>query len=164
MLVALTVGLFVYLHKRNEMSLSKEDLVKYESVYHEYPVQYLRRVLDGYVTTNFDGLCVMPPAITASETKENDINAKSGLNSFDEAYYKSKFIVWTYNKNKSGNGNDIMILFRDKPDRLFYAWVGRDSEGEICLLGFNSVDNNPKVLKDTIKSLNPSIYDTKYGI
>jgi len=157
------VGFFIY--QRNAATkMSPEDLARYESVYHEYPVQYLRRALDGYVANNFDGICMVPPAILASDGKKLGFeDSLSGLSAFDEVYYKSKFIVWSYNDNKE-NGKDIMILFRDKPDRLFYAWVGRDLGGEICLLGFNSRDIDKKVLKNTIKTLKPSIYDERYGI
>ena len=167
MLVALALCLFVYFRKRVEWEPTTENLVNYEAVYHEFPVVFLRRIFDAYVANDLENVCILPFAMNKIDGKDIGFeNITSGLDSFDKSYYKSKFIVWSYFENKE-SGHDIEILFRDKPDRIFYAWVGRNPEGEICLLGFNS--SNPSnqsknKLERLIKTLKPSIYDEGYGI
>lgn len=167
-IIVVICGSIFLLKKNNYYHASPEELTRYESVYHEYPVVFLRKALDAYIgaTENkvVNDACIMPPAIDAkSESLNGKETITEGLASFDSNYFKSKFVVWTYNQNKE-NGNDIEILFKDKPDRIFYAWVGRNKDGEICLLGFNSTNNDPEILKNEIKTMKPYIYDTKYGI
>lgn len=160
---------FFVLRKKVELKPTGENLTNYESVYHEYPVVFLRKALDAYLGA-IDGKvvnesCIMPSAIDPKTEKvDNSETIVTGLASFDPSYYDSKFIVWWYEDSQI-DGKNITIIFRDKPDRLFLAWVGRDSDGEICLLGFNSKEVTDKnKFNKTVKSLKPSIYDEKYGI
>lgn len=157
---------FKYFQKRNEFKLSPEDLVKYESVYHEFQVTFLRKALDAYVANDSSKACILESAVIEREGKGEFEGVTSGLASFDKKYYKSKFIVLTIDDNKeSVDGKDLQIIFRDKPDRIFYAWVGRNPSGEICLIGFNSdIMIDQDYLKQVTTFANPSIYDEKYGI
>lgn len=164
-LVVIIFSLFIYFTKKAEWKPTEENLINYEAVYHEFSVRFLRDALDAYVANDSKSVCILDAAVYKFNGKDKVFEGiTSGLDAFDKSYYRSKFIVWSFTEN-SENGNNIMILFRDKPDRLFYAWVGRNPEGEICLMGFNSRDDtDKKALEKTIKSLKPSIYDTKYGI
>lgn len=58
------------------------------------------------------------------------------LDKWDKSYFKSKFIVVHVNKAPVG-GNVISILFLDKPDRVFNAWVYTLYGGEQVLRGFD---------------------------
>ena len=165
--LTLTVGFFVYLQKRNEQSLSPEDLDRYESVYHEFSVTFLRKALDAYKANDLSTACILPPAIEKGSGKEYGLeNMTSGLDAFDKDYYKSKFIVFTFEDSEIvDEGKDIQIVFVDRQDRIFYALVGRNPEGEICLMGFNSRDDlEPKKLKETFKSLEPYFSDPTLAI
>lgn len=165
-LIAVAVGMFFYFQKRNEFKLSSEDLVKYESVYHEFQVTFLRKALDAYIANDSSKACILESAVIKKDGSGEFEGITSGLASFDIEYYKSKFIVLTIDDNKeSPDGKDIQIIFRDKPDKIFYAWVGRNPEGEICLIAFNSdQDMGKQYLYEVVNLAKPSIYDERYGI
>ena len=125
------------------ITLTKEQLEEYYSVYQVPQVIFLRKALNAYLSRDSKSICILNVAVT-----ENMLpGILSGLDAFDKSYYRSKFIVTTINDNTTvptaiGNdikAKDIQIVFQDKPDRMFYALVGKEPEGnEMCLLGFNS--------------------------
>ncbi|MCX6756564.1 MAG: hypothetical protein NTW35_00185, partial [Candidatus Nomurabacteria bacterium] len=53
-------------------------------------------------------------------------NLKCGLNNFDKSYYKSKFLILSASDNDYG-GVQAYIIFVDKPDKIFWAWVYNES-------------------------------------
>jgi len=147
--------------------LSNEEFESYKSVYHEFSVTFLRKALDAYIENDPSKACILEPAIAKKDGKEYGMeNMTTGLDAFDPEYYKSKFIVITYDDSKEfEEAKDIQIIFREKSDRIFYALVGRNPEGEICLMGFNSRDDiDPKVIKKSIKSYEPYFFDPELAI
>ena len=137
---------------------TKKRSESYELIYKEVPVTFLRKSLNAYLINDSSKVCILQVAVTKSDGKNYGMEEiTSGLEAFDKSYYKSKFVVATYDDNKETEGSkNIQIIFRDKPDRIFYAWIGRNPQGEICLLGFNSRnDIDPVKLQETIKSTEP---------
>ena len=75
----------------------------------------------------------------------------SGLDSFSKDYFKSKFVVYDMNHNSLVGGKEIFIIFREKPDRLFVAWVYRTSEGAYDLRSFWQNQNFDKEAMEAIR-------------
>lgn len=163
----LIIGIFIYIQKKNEWKPTEENLANYKSVYQEYPVQFLRKALNAYLEHDSSLACILEIAVKKSDGKEFGMDGiTTGLDAFDKKYYSSKFVVATYDDSKQfDDSKDIQIIFRDKPDRIFYALVGRNPEGEICLLGFNSKDNiDQNALKEMIKESEPHFSDPELAI
>lgn len=118
-----------------ELEFSQEELEKYYAVYDNSFVLYLRKCLNAYLANDSSGVNIAMAAVQ-KDRREGII---SGLDSFDKEYYKSKFIVVTIDDSIAG-GKDIQIMFQDKQDRIFYAWVYRlaSEEEDYELRGFNS--------------------------
>lgn len=123
--------------------LTDKQRNEYYNLYKIPQVIFLRKALNAYLDKERKDACILSIAV-----QENRFNGLlTGLDAYDKSYYKSKFIVVKVKENTSitaasGNSiqaNDIYIIFQDKPDRLFYALVGKDPNGEkMCLWGFNS--------------------------
>jgi hypothetical protein len=156
-LFLIIIGSIIFLCKPPNKGIDKR-IESYKSVYQENNVIFLRKALDAYIENDSSKACILQSAVTKSDGKDYGIEKiTSGLEAFDKSYYKSKFVVATYKDNKETEGSkDIQIIFRDKPDRIFYAWIGRNPQGGICLLGFNSRDDiDPAKLQETIKNTEP---------
>ena len=116
-----------------ELEFSREELEQYYAVYENPFVLYLRKCLDAYLANDSSDVNISMAAVQ-EDRREGII---SGLDSFDKEYYKSKFVVITIDDSING-GKDIQIIFQDKQDRIFYAWVYQLVDGDYELRGFNS--------------------------
>lgn len=112
---------------------TSNNIEDYYRVYKNPTILYLRKALDAYLANDSSDINISNAAVE----KDSIEGIISGLDSFDKEYYKSKFIVLTINKSVSV-GVDIQILFQDKPDRIFYAWVYQLADGSFELRAFNS--------------------------
>lgn len=122
---------------------TSNNIEDYYRVYKNPAVLFLRKALNAYLNNDSSGVHISNVAVEKN-TGEGII---SGLDFFDKEYYKSKFIVLTINKSING-GIDIQILFQDKPDRIFYAWVYQLADGSFELRGFNSKEKmEPKAME-----------------
>lgn len=122
---------------------TSKNIEDYYKVYKNPTVLYLRKALNAYLANDSSGIDISNAAVK----KDTSDGIISGLDSFDKEYYKSKFVVLTINKSISG-GVDIQILFQDKPDRIFYAWVYQLADGNFELRAFNSKEEiEPKAMK-----------------
>lgn len=130
-----------------EVEFTPEELEKYYQVYKNPFVLYLRKALNAYLANDSTGVNISMAAVQ-KETREGII---SGLNSFDKEYYRSKFIVATINDSTLG-GKDIQIIFQNKQDRIFYAWVYELATGEFELRGFNSKEHFDEKKMEALKS------------
>jgi|GEM_PF-1670544 len=110
--------------------LRDEDLASYAETYKRPDVLFLRKALDAFQQGTYDDDMIL---ITAIE--EQDLDGKpSGLNSFTD-YLDSKFSVFQIVDNPFGGAN-ILIIFVNKPNQIFTAWVYERSEGDFDLRGF----------------------------
>lgn len=165
-LFLIIIGSIIFIRNLSEKE-SNRKLENYKSVYREDSITFLRKALNAYIENDSSKACISQSAVTKSDSKDYGIEKiTSGLEAFDKSYYKSKFVVATYVDNKETKGSkDIQIIFKDKPDRIFYAWIGRNPQGELCLLGFNSKDDiDPAILQETIKSTEPHFSDPNLAI
>lgn len=88
-----------------EAQFTSEQLDHYYLVYKNPDVRYLRTVFDSYL--NSSG--------SAEQGREL-------LSKWSKLYFRSKFMVLSREDNTFG-GTLITILFQDRPDKVFVAWV-----------------------------------------
>lgn len=119
---------------------ASKDLSGYYAVYQEKDVIYLRTLFDNYLAGR---------NISDDEDRSGEYAL---LDKVDKSYYKSRFIVYTFNK-AIGGGNSFDILFLDKPDVLFHVWIYQLGGTKPDLRMFESVgltDEQMKVLRTSI--------------
>ena len=117
----------------------KSDINDYLKIYSDPYVLFLRKALNAYLDNTISKVNVAEEAI--NKDKENGFI--TGLDSFDKTYFRSKFVVFTINNNIAG-GKDVEIIFQEKPDRIFYAWVYQLADGNYELRGLSSEENVDK--------------------
>lgn len=123
---------------------------KYYQLYDDPDIQHIRTSLNTYLKGDQSSLIPFE-----TKTKKVDDTFTYGLDSFDKKYYKSKFVVVAIDDYIQG-GSAVTLLFQDKPDRLFVAWVYAYSETYFVLRGFWSAT---KQNATTIKRLNTEMKD-----
>lgn len=100
-----------------------------EEIYNNPYIKHIRTALNGYLDGSNTGA---EEAIALDENKSDEC----GLDSFDKSYYQSKFFLYDVSDNDYG-GVQAYIVFVDKPDTIFWAWVYRlGGDGEYSLRGF----------------------------
>jgi hypothetical protein len=140
--------------------VNSKELEEYYKTYKNPSVIYLREVLNDYLANDISKVNIAPNALK----KTRNENFIRGLEAFDKKYYKSKFVVLTFTEHKSG-GVEIRIMFQDKPDRIFDAWVYRYSDGDFELRGFSSDENyDPVKIKELNKTYEQFLLDKKHAI
>jgi len=133
---------------------------QYRQVYQDPFVVYLRRAIDIYAKGGGENFGIMESAVEA-EVRDG---ITSGLDSFDDDYYKSKFVVFTINDSLAG-GKSIQIIFQDVPDKIFYAWVYDIVGGGYELRGFSSRDDlDEELMAELVESYKDLIFDEEYAI
>ena len=88
-----------------EAQFTPEQLEQYYLVYKNSDVRYLRTLFDSYLNNS-------------GGTKEE----RQQLQKWNKDYFRSKFMVMSRENNMFG-GTLIKILFQDRPDKVFVAWV-----------------------------------------
>lgn len=124
----------------DETGLKSSDVVALLGTYHNGDVKHLRWALDAYLT---DPTSAYP---YVRESRQMESNIKGGLDSFNKAYYRSQFSVFL-SERSIGGGRNISILFRDKPDKIFNAWIYRLEGGDYELRGFWDVGYTEQEVK-----------------
>jgi len=136
---------------------SEEDLERYYAAYSDPFVLHLRKSLDNYMTGSSEGM-----ESFEFVTESHLPGRPSGLNAFKE-YLSSKFVVMWLADALMG-GKIITVLFRDKPDKLFDAWVYRLAGGEYDLRAWWSKDIDPEGLKKFIGHSQQLIMEDKHAL
>jgi len=116
-----------------EAHFTDEQLKNYYLVYKNADVQYLRTLFDAYLQGK---------ATNAEESK--------WLDKWNKDYYKSKLVVLSRNRNTFG-GTLITIIFQDRPDKVFGAWVY--PEGADRALTLRRVAPNPELNDEDVKRI-----------
>ncbi len=99
-----------------EAKFTPEQLNEYYLVYKNPDVRYLRTLFDAY--------------LHAARGREEEFRL---LTKWSKDYYRSKFIVLSRDENTFG-GAFITIMFQERPDKVFVAWVyAEGSEGTLSL-------------------------------
>lgn len=141
------------------LKLTKEELTEYAKTYEEPAVLFLREALDAYQEGIYGEEIMSMAAIKKSESE----GKLSGLDSF-EGYYQSKFIVYQIVNSYVG-GVNILIIFVDKPDQMFTAWVYKYANDTFHLRGFwNNPPKNQEALEHAIQYLQPLLDNKELSI
>lgn len=131
-------------HATTQTQTSSKPLQEYYAVYKDPYVLHLRKALTEYANGHLFGMST-PLLVIQPDKRSGYID---GLSSFDNSYYKSKFVVVYINKSIAG-GKDISIVFVDKPDKVFEAWVYKLADGKYDLRGFSQMlAFTPQKMKD----------------
>lgn len=115
-----------------ELALSDSELNSYYALYKEPGTISLRTALNNYLSGNGDGL-ESTAVVKATLPNTGEL---MGLNAFDRNYYKSKFIILLRNPQGSAGGDLFTIIFVDRPDKVFQAWMAGDNSTGYSLRGF----------------------------
>ena len=138
---------------------SDAELKQYYASYKDPFVLQIRKALNGYLAGTNEGM--ESPDIVI---KKDDLNGSpSGLASFDKEYYKSKFVVLAIDDALFG-GKDISIIFQDKPDIIFTAWVYKFSDVHYDLRGFWEDDKATENIDLALKTFGKYIFDKEHSL
>ena len=99
-----------------EAHFTPDQLKEYYLVYTNSDVRYLRTVFDAY--------------LKKSPGHESEYNL---LSNWSSEYFRSKFVVLARDANPFG-GNLITLIFEDRPDKIFVAWVYPEGEDRTLTL------------------------------
>lgn len=131
-----------------------------EQAYQNSFIRHIRIFLDGYLRGDNEG--IEEDAISGKLMKGSE---QCGLANFDRNLYKSKFFLFSAEPGMLG-GWVADIVFVDKPDTLFFAWIyGHPEVGDPYL--FRAFcKSGPPVDKqdDFIKLMEEFMKDLKYSM
>lgn len=142
-----------------EINFTEEQLQLYYPVYNDPYVIHLRKALNGYLDGTNRGMEI-PEAVI----EDQGISVQSGLSSFDKSYYESKFVVLFIDNNAPMGGSVISIIFQDKPDKIFDAWVYDMLEDEYDLRGFWARDMSNNEIDVIMKQYGELIRDKEHSL
>ena len=113
-----------------EAQFTQQQLEQYYLVYKNPDVRYLRTLFDAYLNKSGG---------TEEEHQQ--------LNKWNKDYFRSKFMVMSRENNTFG-GTLITILFQDRPDKVFVAWVYPEgSNKQLTLRKFDLRDFSDEDIK-----------------
>ncbi len=98
-----------------EAQISPEGLQQYARVYQAPDVRYLRQLFTAYLAG-----------------KPVEAGEKKCLDAWDRAYFKSRFVVLSRDPGTMGI-TFILLIAKDRPDRVFEAGVYDRGEGKLVL-------------------------------
>lgn len=145
------------------LTATEEELKQYKETLTNPYVVHVRTALNGYLDGSNEGM--WNPDLTINKHEEGEYI--SGLAAFDKSYYRSKFVVLAV-KDFVGGGKEINIIFQDKPDTLFSAWVyspGGGASNHYDLRKFWQKQGwGPKEMSGIQTALSSYLYDPQYGV
>jgi hypothetical protein len=157
--------------------VSYEPLLPQEIEYGQLVAQdefvlYLRRAVDDYLSGDFlpcDSTgCTHRGLVNGEHYADTAYDADLGdfsLTGIDSSSLSGKFIV-VGTDIAPGGGESVLLLFKDRPDRIFHAWVYDYGNGGYDLRSFNPYEPGPNEpsLADTLTSLINQICDSDFGV
>lgn len=131
-------------------------------------VQYLRIAFNNWLSGKYNSVphpktsykCLHTGLLKGKQCPDDifvESNYDDDLFKINLDYLKSKFIVLQTDP-AVGGGESIVFMFKDKPDKIFYAWVYRYRGGNEVIKGFDL-----RALKeyDLEKNEAPNIMETQ---
>lgn len=148
------------LDSATEVIFSEAELKAYYASYGDPFVVHLRKALNGYLVGTNDGMS-LPEVVIEKRTDEGSVY---GLSSFDKSYYQSKFAIWRIDE-ALGGGKDITLIFQDKPDKIFHAWIYELGNGEgYDLREFREDTEDSKDIGALLKAYGKYILDKNHSL
>lgn len=139
-----------------EASFTARELQEYYEVYKNPFVIATRNRFNDYLAGNYKLILDKE----AGELKGNS----TGMDSFDKSYYESRFTVASIDDFPAG-GKEIILISKDKPDKLFHTWIYKLSDGNYELRGFwqdNGFDG--KKMEQVRQRYNKFLNDTEHSL
>ena len=129
-------------------STSAPALAGYHAVYRNPFVAGLRQELDGYLALRHGkaGKWHGQTTVNAPPMEFAD------LGKVDSQYLSSRFTVYTLENEALAGGRRVLILFIDKPDRIFKASMYLTGDGRYELRGFKDSGITPEAIATMRKS------------
>jgi len=141
-------------------NFTPNQLQVYYKVYQDPFVIHIRKVFTSYLDGSNYGMSE-PQLVIVPSTSSSRLN---GLSSFIKDYYQSKFIVYSIDNNIAG-GKNISIIFQDKPDKLFSAWVFKLTGGTYDLRGFwQNLAYSPEKMKQVQSDFKEFLEDRNHAL
>jgi hypothetical protein len=130
-----------------EAQFTEAQLKGYYRIYENSDVRYLRTVFNSYLSG------------AGGDPRESGL-----LDKWSEDYFRSKFIVMSRNGNPFG-GTLIAILFQDRPDKVFVAWIYPEgSAGNLKLREFSPGNFNQEDTRQIQVRYKALIQDKKHAL
>lgn len=121
-------------------------------------VLFFRKALNSYINEDTSA-CITN---NARKKIQNDLKL-AGLDLFDSAYYKSKFIPITTGSQKTKE-NYVRVIFIDKPDRVFTGYISL-SGNKRCLEALVTDDEENKTgVPELVSKYKKYIFDPQYTL
>jgi len=155
-----------------ELEFTREQLEGYYEVYKNPYVLHIRKALNAYLNGTNEGISFPESVINAQVLEETSLDSgaesadltPAGLDSFSKDYYRSKFIVFAINDGIMG-GKIINIIFQDKPDKLFNAWIYQRAGGDYDLRGFwQNMTFTGEKMEKTVKLYKRYLEDKEHAL
>jgi membrane-associated protease RseP (regulator of RpoE activity) len=121
-------------------------------------IVHLRTSFANYLQGSKEGIGEL--AITGGIAE----NTLDGLENIDKSYLESKFIVYWVENQAIGGGKNISIVFVNKPDKVFKAWVYRLANEEFELRGIWEVSFTQGQLKSISEDIECYRGDEKFQL
>ncbi len=143
-----------------EITFTADQLKSYYAVYDDSFVIHIRKALNGYLSGTNEGM-----EIPAAVIEKHDMTSGSlgGLAAFEKDYYQSKFVVVALEDALMG-GKTATIIFQDRPDRVFTAWVYKLGEDQYDLRGFWEDGKATQNIDETLKTLGKFVFDKEHSL
>jgi hypothetical protein len=119
--------------------ISDAVLAGYYAVYQNPFVLGLRKELDGYLALK-QGKSSKWHGDSKTHAHMTEF---TDLEKVDSAYLSSRFTVYKLDNDPFAGGRWVSILFIDKPDRIFKAWMYLTGDGVYELRGFKDSGITP---------------------
>lgn len=121
-------------------------LTIYNYSYKRTPTKYEESTTESIYFNNQEALYLRK---AFNEYLKSPTNTSNGLNDYSKSYYNSPFVVYEENNSLAG-GKQLEIIFVDKPDKMFTAWVYKLATGDYELKGFGQ---NTKVIGEELEKI-----------
>lgn len=157
--IAIGLGLFSTAQAQRSSSAGS-TLAGYYAVYQNPFVIGLRKELDGYIalkqgkSEKWHG---------RGKTDKAAMEA-ADLEQVDKQYLSSRFTVYKIEDEPLTGGHQVSILFIDKPDRIFKAWMYLTGDGVYELRGFKDSGISPAQIAAMRKSYEKLMLDREHAL
>ena len=120
--LVVVIGLFFNRSSENKQVISESEKQQLQTALSDPFVVHIRRVIDNFNAGKNEGFSFVE------------------LDPYKD-YFQSKFVLMEINDNASGGGKDMVIIFVDKPDKVFYVWVYDEAGGRLDLRAFHPLED-----------------------
>ena len=136
-------------------TLTEEQYARYKAAYREPSVVFLRKAITAYLDNSSEHCA---DSSLLQEFELQSAAEGNGLGAFSKEYYTSKFVVLWINAIP-GQGDQVGILFKKKPDRIFEALMIKTDEDEFLLGTFEEKPASKEKLQKWVQTMQQYLDD-----